>query len=66
MTGKQFRAALDQLELSPDDFADRCGIHRATVFRFIAEDRVPKWAAWLVSVLIERQEIGEHLSGPAQ
>ncbi len=66
MTGKRFRAALDELDISPDDFAERCGIHRTTPYRWIRTDTVPKWAAWIVSLLLERRMLSDQLSAPAQ
>ena len=66
MKGKQFAAALAELEYSAEAFAERCGIHRTTVYRWIRTNTVPKWAAWLAQLLQERRVIGEHLSEPAQ
>ena len=66
MTGKRFRAALDELEISPDDFAERCGIHRTTPYRWIRTETVPKWAAWIVALLLERRMLSDQLSAPAR
>jgi hypothetical protein len=66
MTGKRFRTALDELEISPDDFAERCGIHRTTPYRWIRTDTVPKWATWIVSLLLERRMLSDQLSAPAE
>jgi len=66
MTGKRFRTALDDLEISPDDFAERCGIHRTTPYRWIRTDTVPKWAIWIVVLLLERRMLSDQLSAPAE
>jgi DNA-binding transcriptional regulator YiaG len=60
MTGAQFRTALDALGLSPGAFADRLGLHRATVFRWL-EKGPPKYAELILSLLSERQALAKRL-----
>jgi hypothetical protein len=72
MTGARFRAALDEIEMTPDEFAERCGAHRTTVYRWIAGHAgkipipVPLYASWIVTLLLERRRVSEDLSEPAQ
>src|SRR5579875_1113461 len=57
MTAAEFRKSLALLGLTEEAFAARCDIHRATVYRWLAQERVPGWAAWLVELLLERREV---------
>ena len=64
MTADQFRAALDQLDMTSAAFAARAGIHPTTLSRQLTAGRVPRWAAWIVTLLLERQEISRRLTEP--
>lgn len=44
MTATAFRSALDMLGMTAEQFAERCGVHRVTVFRWLRDDKVPAWA----------------------
>jgi hypothetical protein len=72
MSGQRFKAALDELEMTPDEFGERCGAHRTTVYRWIAGRAgkrpipVPLYASWIVTLLLERRQISEHLAEPGQ
>jgi predicted site-specific integrase-resolvase len=61
---KDFREALAAVGLTPETFAERAGIHRTTVYRWLRSGDVPPWAWWLVLLLRERQEIAARLSRP--
>jgi hypothetical protein len=72
MSGQRFKAALDELEMTIEEFADRCGAHRTTVYRWIAGHAgktpipVPLYASWIVSLLLERRMLSDQLSAPAE
>lgn len=52
---RKFAADLAELDITPDDFAERSGVHRARVYRILAADYpVPLWAEWIISLLRER------------
>ena len=58
--GDKFRDALDALEISPDRFAELAGVHRTSVFRW-CRTAPPKWAQWLVTLLLERRRFARLL-----
>jgi hypothetical protein len=60
MTGPQFRAALDAIETTPGAFAERLGLHRATVFRWL-DKGPPKYAELILTLLSERKALAEKL-----
>jgi DNA-binding transcriptional regulator YiaG len=62
LTGAELATALTSIGLSVDQFAERSGTHRSTVYRWIREDEIPKWAAWIVALLIERKAIADMLA----
>jgi hypothetical protein len=64
--GKAFREGLTEAGFTVATFAARCGIFRQTVHRWIAEDTVPPWAAWLLDLLLERRQIAARLEQPAE
>jgi hypothetical protein len=72
MSGQRFKTALAELEMNPDEFAERCGVNRTTVYRWIAGHAgkrpipVPLYASWVVSLLLERRMLSDQLSAPAQ
>jgi hypothetical protein len=49
MTGAEFQAALEDLDIAVDEFSTRCGNYRQTVYRWIRHNTVPPWAAWIIS-----------------
>ncbi|MES2055809.1 MAG: helix-turn-helix domain-containing protein [Pseudomonadota bacterium] len=57
MTADEFSAALVTLGLSIDQFAEQSGTHRSTVYRWIRDGDIPKWAVWLAVLLLERRLI---------
>jgi hypothetical protein len=59
--GDRFRDALDALEISPDRFAELAGVHRTSVFRWCST-APPKWAQWLVTLLLERRRLANTLT----
>lgn len=61
MTATEFRRALSGLDLTPDTFAERLGLHRATVFRWF-EKGPPKYAVVILELLQERQAIAARLA----
>jgi hypothetical protein len=64
--GKAFQEGLSEAGFTVATFAARCGIFRQTVHRWIAEDTVPPWAAWLLDLLLERRQIAARLEQPAE
>jgi hypothetical protein len=72
MNGQRFKAALAELDMKPEEFAERCGVNRTTVYRWIAGKAgkrpipVPLYAAWIVTLLLERRMLSEQLSAPAE
>jgi hypothetical protein len=64
--GKVFQEGLSEAGFTVATFAARCGIFRQTVHRWIAEDTVPPWAAWLLDLLLERRQIAAKLEQPAE
>jgi hypothetical protein len=72
MSGQRFKAALGELDMTADEFAERCGVNRTTVYRWIAGHAgkipipVPLYASWIVTLLLERRRVSEDLSEPAQ
>ena len=72
INGQRFRAALDELDMTLDEFAERCGVNRTTVYRWIAGRAgkrpipVPLYASWIVALLLERRMLSEQLSAPAE
>jgi len=72
MNGQRLKAALDELDMAPDEFAERCGVNRTTVYRWIAGRAgkrpipVPLYASWIVSLLLERRMLSDQLSAPAE
>jgi transcriptional regulator with XRE-family HTH domain len=72
MNGRRFKAALDELDMTPEEFAESCGVNRTTVYRWIAGRAgerpipVPLYASWIVSLLLERRQLSEHLAEPAE
>jgi hypothetical protein len=66
MRGKVFQEGLSEAGFTVATFAARCGIFRQTVHRWIAEDTVPPWAAWLLDLLLERRQIAARLETPAE
>lgn len=61
MSPSAFRTALAVLEIDPDTFAGRLGVHRATVYRWLSEGP-PKYAILICELLRERQELARKLA----
>jgi transcriptional regulator with XRE-family HTH domain len=52
MTAPEFRAALKSLHLSQRSLAERLGVHKGTVNRWVTgELPVPQYAAYVLSLL---------------
>jgi hypothetical protein len=50
--------------MTPDAF---CGSGRvAIVYRWIASKQIPPHVAWIISLLLERRQLGNQLSAPAE
>jgi hypothetical protein len=64
--GEAFKTGLGQVGFTYAAFATRCGLNRVTVYRWIATDTVPPWAAWLLDLLLERRQIAAKLEQPAE
>jgi DNA-binding transcriptional regulator YiaG len=60
VTGNQFRAALEALGTTPGAFAERLGLHRATVFRWL-DKGPPQYAELILMLLSERQKLAKRL-----
>jgi DNA-binding transcriptional regulator YiaG len=58
----EFTEALKSLDTSIDQFAERSGTHRTTVYRWAREVEIPKWAVWNITLLLERERILDILS----
>lgn len=61
MTGPEFRAALQALDLKPGAFGAWIDVHRVTVHTWLREGP-PLYAVRIVNLLLERQKLGERLS----
>jgi excisionase family DNA binding protein len=57
VTPDEFTEALKSLDISIDQFAERSGTHRTTVYRWVREGEIPKWAVWTITLLLERERI---------
>jgi hypothetical protein len=72
MSGQRFKGALGELDMAAEEFAERCGVNRTTVYRWIAGHAgkrpipVPLYASWIVSLLLERRMLSDQLSAPAE
>ena len=66
ISGDELKQALTMLEMTPDAFAARGGWHRSIVYKWLAAKYVPPHVAWIISLLLERRQLSEHLAEPAQ
>jgi hypothetical protein len=64
--GEAFKEGLGTVGFTYAVFAARCGLSRITVYRWIVDDTVPPWAAWLLDLLLERRQIAARLETPAE
>jgi hypothetical protein len=66
ISGAELKQALATLEMTPHAFAARGGWHRSIVYRWIASRQIPPHVAWIISLLLERRQLSNQLSAPAE
>jgi hypothetical protein len=66
ISGAELKQALATLKMTADAFAARGGWHRSIIYKWLAAKYVPPHVAWIIALLLERRQLSEQLSGPAQ